>query len=89
MGKGCDPMTRAHVNIEGMIFHVVDQYSKKSEANKRAALTRRTGIFENVRVIETPKSHPMYKAKYSLCVRKVLRDPDTLSGKKLMRELGL
>jgi hypothetical protein len=77
------------VNINGEIYHVEGQYATKSEANKRAEITRKTKIFKNVRVILTPKWHPDYKKKYSLCVRGVNRDPSKLTAEQLMKETGL
>jgi hypothetical protein len=74
------------IPVDGEIYSIFKQFARKGDAKAAAEITRRTGLFKHVRVVETPKYHPDYKEKYSVAVRGVARDVSNITAKQLMKE---
>ena len=73
-------MSHAKINIGGEIYTIEGAYTKKS-AESRAVITKKTGLFKSVKVIEKD-------GKYLLCVKGIARDLTGLTGESLMKEIG-
>lgn len=79
-------MTLTRIFIDGEIYSIFKQFARKGDAKAAAEIARRTGLFKHIRVVETPKTHPNYKEKYSVAVRGVARDVSNITAKQLMKE---
>jgi hypothetical protein len=79
-------MSSPKMFIDGEVYSIFKQFSRKGDAKAASEIARRTGLFKHIRVVETPKQHPFYKEKYSVAVRGVARDVSNLTASQIMKE---
>jgi hypothetical protein len=75
-------MAHDKIIIGGEMFAVASRHKRKGDAIAHANLTSRSGLFKDVKVVES-------RGEHVVGVRGVARDPTTLTPQGLRQELGL